>query len=100
MVAACVLPVPFWQEVSLRWDTHVLIVSGRNLLLTAPAAILIGHLGPRVSYRRRDWLLIFLPPLAIPVAWRIGCRLTRLDRQDWPHRPDEITPASAVPGIG
>jgi hypothetical protein len=54
---------------------------------------------PRVSYRRRDWLVI----LAVPIwqwvlAFRVGYRLAFLPYRDWQPRPDEVVHARRIRG--
>ena len=40
-----------------------------------PGLALIALLAPRVAYRRRDALLLLLPPWGFRIAWVIGSRL-------------------------
>ena len=58
------------------------------LLVALPGVVLIVLLAPRVAYRRRDALLLFLPPWGLRIAWVIGTRLVQLPHRDWPERTD------------
>jgi len=67
------------------------------------SAGLIAWLAPMVSYRRRDWLFLFVPVWDLVVLYRIGSRLARVEARDWPQRPDEIAPEPGMvisPEIG
>jgi hypothetical protein len=53
---------------------------------------------PRVSYRRRDWLLIGLVPYwCFVVAAIAGWRLANLPVRDWAPRPDEVQAGPTAP---
>jgi hypothetical protein len=58
------------------------------LLAVLPSVVLIAWLAPRVAYRRRDALLLLLPPWGFRTAWVIGTRLGQLPHRDWPERAD------------
>src|SRR5580693_9233547 len=59
-----------------------------GLLAVLPSVVLVALLAPRVAYRRRDALLLLLPPCGFRIAWVIGTRLGQLPRRDWPERAD------------
>jgi hypothetical protein len=59
-----------------------------GLLAALPGVVLIALLAPRVAYRRRDALLLLLPPWGLRIAWVIGTRPVRLPHRDWPERTD------------
>jgi hypothetical protein len=59
-----------------------------ELLAVLPSVVLIALLAPRVAYRRRDALLLLLPPWGFRIAWVIGTRLGQLPHRDWPERAD------------
>jgi hypothetical protein len=59
-----------------------------TLLAVLPSVVLIALLAPRVAYRRRDALLLLLPPWGFRIAWVIGTRLGQLPHRDWPERGD------------
>jgi hypothetical protein len=59
-----------------------------GLLSVLPGMIIIALLAPQVAYRRRDALLLLLPPWGLRVAWIIGTRLVQLPQRDWPERTD------------
>ncbi|MGH8940735.1 MAG: hypothetical protein ACRDV2_15515 [Actinomycetes bacterium] len=60
------------------------------VLLVIPALLFIPVLR-KMSYRRRDWMILaFVPVWAQVVAWKVGWRLANGPVRDWPPRPDEI----------
>lgn len=62
-----------------------------------PLLAFTAWLAPRVSYRRRDALLVFVAGYVVfVIAWR----LAYLPYRDWTPRPDEVAHArwSAEPG--
>jgi hypothetical protein len=70
-----------------RWPGSVVFNYG-ELLSVLPGVVLIALLAPRVAYRRRDALFLFLPPWGFRIAWVIGIRLGQLPHRDWPERTD------------
>jgi hypothetical protein len=71
-----------------RWPGGHFSLDYGQLLAVLPGAVLIALSAPRVAYRRRDALLLLLPPWGLRVAWVIGTRLGRLPDRDWPERAD------------
>jgi hypothetical protein len=61
-----------------------------GLLAALPGVVLIALLAPRVAYRRRDALLVLLPPWGLRIAWVIGTRLVQLPHRNWPERTDTL----------
>ncbi|MGQ0843173.1 MAG: hypothetical protein ACT4QF_03460 [Sporichthyaceae bacterium] len=60
-------------------------------LLTLPAVLLFfAKAAPKVSYRSRDALLVFVPVWSYVFAARVLWRLTGLAERRWPHRADEF----------
>jgi len=59
------------------------------LLLFAPAL-------PRVSYRKRDVLLLLIPFWGFAYAWQFGWRLALLPYRDWRPRDDEMATARST----
>ncbi len=86
--AACVpsVALPAWYY-QLSWhlfgSAHFQYGDPLSLL---PGVVLTALLAPRVGYRRRDALTLFLLPAGIRVAWIIGTRLGQLPQRDWPAR--------------
>ena len=70
-----------------RWPGSVDFNYGA-LVSVLPGVVLIALLAPRVAYRRRDALMLFLPPWGFRVAWVIGTRLGQLPHRDWPERTE------------
>jgi hypothetical protein len=54
-------------------------------------------LAPKVSYRRRDWLLLFVPFWNMVVFCTVLWRLSDLSARNWPIRVDEIPADWFVP---
>jgi hypothetical protein len=73
-----------------RWPGGFSLDYG-GLLAALPGVVLIALLAPRVAYRRRDALLLLLPPWGLRIAWVIGTRLGQLPHRDWPERTDTFT---------
>jgi hypothetical protein len=74
------------KSIHLTWHGYDYGVS----LALLPMLLLIGLLAPLVSYRRRDALFMLVPIWNLVVVWRIGSRLARMSRRDWPQRPAEM----------
>jgi hypothetical protein len=72
-----------------QWPGSVTLDYG-GLLSVLPGMILVAWFAPRVAYRRRDALMLLLPPWGFRVAWVIGARLGELPHRDWPQRTDEL----------
>jgi hypothetical protein len=70
-----------------RWPGSAVLNYG-ELLSVLPGVVLIAWLAPRVAYRRRDALLLLLPPWGFRITWVIGARLAQLPHRDWPERTD------------
>lgn len=70
-----------------RWPGGFSLDYG-GLLAVLPGVVLVALFAPRVAYRRRDALLLLLPPWGLRVAWVIGTRLGQLPQRDWPERAD------------
>jgi hypothetical protein len=74
---------------ALEWHGPGWVVFNYGELLTVlPGMALIAWLAPRVAYRRRDALLLLLPPWGLRIGWVIGARLGQLPHRDWPERTD------------
>jgi len=71
-----------------RWFGGSVTLPYGALLSTLPGVVLIAWLAPRVAYRRRDALMLLVPPWGIRFAWVIGTRLGQLPHVDWPARTD------------
>ncbi len=82
-----------WSAASIRW-----LFDGFHW--TAPVevsdwaryglpALVMAIVGPRISYRRRDWLLMLIPFYGWYLMFVIGWRLAYLPYRDWSPRPDE-----------
>ncbi len=72
-----------------RWPGGFSLDYG-GLLAVLPGVVLIALLAPRVAYRRRDALLLLLPPWGFRIAGVIGTRLVQLPHRDWPERTDTL----------
>ena len=91
MLMAAAVYVP-WLAATLfplewRWPGGFSVHYGQ-LLSVLPGLLLTAWLAPRVAYRRRDALLLLLPPWGFRLTWVIGARLGRLPHRDWPERTD------------
>ena len=73
---------------SWRWSAGHWSLDYGALLSELPGVILVAWLAPRVAYRRRDALMLLLPPWGVRFAWVIGTRLGKLPHADWPARTD------------
>jgi hypothetical protein len=70
-----------------RWPEGFSLNYG-ELLSVLPGMIITALLAPRVAYRRRDALMLLLPPWGFRIAWVIGTRLGQLPHRGWPERTD------------
>lgn len=99
LVVVALLLVTPWTD---RWRWHVagsvyleLTAVGRS----ACVGLVLMPFMRRVSYRRRDILIVVLVPLyGQYVAAKMVSRLLALPRRDWPPRPDEADRVVRLPG--
>jgi hypothetical protein len=89
-----VLAIPStWSIASVRWlfdGFHwVAPVAATDTARYLIPAVVMAIVGPRISYRRRDWLLMLVPLYGWYLMFVIGWRLSYLPYRDWSPRPDE-----------
>lgn len=62
---------------SWRWSAGHWSFDYGGLLSALPGVVLVAWLAPRVAYRRRDAVILLVPPWGVRLAWVIGTRLVR-----------------------
>lgn len=101
VVTLGLLAVLGWFPLAARWRWHL---SGSSYVEIEPSrlhvyvGLLLVPFLRKVSYRKRDVLLIALVPVyGQLMIGKVVYRLLGLPRRDWPPRPDEVDRAVRIP---